>query len=194
VVDGQQRPIGVARGGHWEEADPVVVVAELSGGGLGGRIAWIEGRRVIEQRIAPADQHIAGISRRDDDEVVGAEGDVLKGERSLRRLGYDRPIQTGEVWSDGQRDTGRGRAAKERASADEATHDALEGLTLRLVGRRVRALVPALPAAGLIAGVEAGAAIGMKQRDDILVVGGVVGSHSLSSSVDTVEDRGRGSR
>ena len=85
VVDHEQAVLGAAL--DREEADEVVVVAELlllRGGGL--RV-HVEGGRARQDGIAPADQHVGAVARRDVVGLVDAGLDLGEAEGGLGRRG-----------------------------------------------------------------------------------------------------------
>lgn len=78
VVDHQQAMLG--RAVDRDIADIVVVVAELFCLGLGRLLCRVEFRRVGKQRIAPAQQHVGIVARRDMVLVVDAGLQLVEGE------------------------------------------------------------------------------------------------------------------
>ena len=117
VIDGHHAMIVIDR----EEAHAVVIVAELFFL-IGGAVVAlrIEGRRAVHQRLAPGDQHLGAVARRDGHLIGGRRGDALKAQQLVRRqilcqrLTGDRPDAAAE--KTGQAD-GAGAAEQQFAAS-----------------------------------------------------------------------------
>ena len=115
VVDRHQRPMPVIREG--EQAHAVVVVAKLRFLGQGGAVAaGVEGRAVLVQRLAPADQHRGRVARWQGDGVASGAGDAGKAQQ-LAVAGADSCGQGAAAQQVAAQEQGR---AAQGAGTDEA--------------------------------------------------------------------------
>ena len=134
VVHHEQPVLG--RAVQRDEADIVVVVAELARLRFRALVARVEGRRIGKERVAPAQEHVRVVARRDMMRLVHARFDLREVEARALRLGLglvrrherDRPERRGD----------RGR--RQRAAQDVAAREAMgDDLAHRAIVRGVQA-------------------------------------------------------
>ncbi len=112
VIDAEQRTHGPFL--KREEGDVIVVVAELFQLRRHALLARIELRRICEDRVAPAQQHLGIVPGSDVMVLVDACLDFLKVKRGRRRLGRVAAEQGGS-------EQGRSRKHAQRAAHDVAS-------------------------------------------------------------------------
>jgi hypothetical protein len=129
VIDGQQPVRAVARP-VWQRviADEVVVVAELALLAGDGEVRRVEGRRVDDDPVAPAEQHLDVVSLRDVVALVEIDLELPEAER--RRAGGP---------GRGNRRRRHGRARDEALQGLSAGKPCLDDLADRALARRVDA-------------------------------------------------------
>jgi peroxiredoxin len=128
VIDAEEsaRPALIER----DEAHIVVVVAELLQLRRGTLRAWIEGRRIGEQRIAPAEQHLRVVAGSQMMRLVDARLDFREAEAIL---GYLRPGGTARKRCGPEQDCGGDdpeAAADHGAAAITPQDDVADGLPI----------------------------------------------------------------
>ncbi len=135
VIDDEEAVLGGAV--ERDEADIVIVVAELASLGFWRLVRGIELRRIGKQRIAPAQQHVGIIAVGDVMGLIDAGLDFRKGEGrasgSAGLIGRQQRQRADRGRDGGHRETALQKAAPGEALRNDLAHRRIGGLVVTVV-------------------------------------------------------------